>query len=55
MRRLIFPAFNHNLKIITKAVVNVIEVFATSKIIFEDAVKEALSVIPKTIRNIDSV
>jgi dodecin len=37
------------------AVVKVIEVIATSKIGFEDAVKEAVKEVSKTIRNIDSV
>ena len=50
-----FLLFNHNLKIITKAVVEVIEVIATSKLSFEDAVKEAVKEVSKTIRNIDSV
>ena len=37
------------------AVVKVIEVIATSKSGFEDAVKEAVKEVSKTIRNIDSV
>jgi dodecin len=37
------------------AVIKVIEVIATSKIGFEDAVKEAVKEVSKTIRNIDSV
>jgi dodecin len=37
------------------AVVKVIEVIATSKTGFEDAVKEAVKEVSKTIRNIDSV
>jgi dodecin len=37
------------------AVVKVIEVIATSKVSFEDAVKEAVKEVSKTIRNIDSV
>jgi dodecin len=37
------------------AVVKVIEVIATSKLSFEDAVKEAVKEVSKTIRNIDSV
>ena len=37
------------------AVVKVIEVIATSKISFDDAVKEAVKEVSKTIRNIDSV
>jgi dodecin len=37
------------------AVVKVIEVIATSKNSFEDAVKEAVKEVSKTIRNIDSV
>ena len=37
------------------AVVKVIEVIATSKVGFEDAVKEAVKEVSKTIRNIDSV
>ena len=35
--------------------VKVIEVIATSKISFDDAVKEAVKEVSKTIRNIDSV
>jgi dodecin len=37
------------------AVVKVIEVIATSTVSFEDAVKEAVKEVSKTIRNIDSV
>ncbi|MEQ1554530.1 MAG: dodecin family protein [Ferruginibacter sp.] len=37
------------------AIVKVIEVIATSKVSFEDAVKEAVKEVSKTIRNIDSV
>jgi dodecin len=37
------------------AVVKVIEVIATSKTGFEDAVKEAVKEVSKSIRNIDSV
>jgi dodecin len=37
------------------AVVKVIEVIATSTVSFEDAVKNAVSEVSKTIRNIDSV
>ena len=37
------------------AVVKVIEVIATSTTSFEDAVKNAVSEVSKTIRNIDSV
>jgi dodecin len=36
-------------------IVKVIEVIATSKVSFEDAVKEAVKEVSKTIRNIDSV
>jgi flavin-binding protein dodecin len=37
------------------AVVKVIEVIASSKVSFEDAVKQAVKEVSKTIRNIDSV
>jgi dodecin len=37
------------------SVIKVIEVIATSKVSFEDAVKEAVKEVSKTIRNIDSV
>jgi flavin-binding protein dodecin len=37
------------------AVVKVIEVIATSKTGFEDAVKEAVKEVSKSIRNVDSV
>jgi flavin-binding protein dodecin len=37
------------------AVVKVIEVIASSKVSFDDAVKQAVKEVSKTIRNIDSV
>jgi len=43
------------LNFIIMAVVKVIEVIATSNVSFEDAVKEAVKEVSKTIRNIDSV